>query len=194
MFGRCSTRTAAAAPAANAITGQGRRAGRLRSAARALRRSRRARRSGRRGRPRSRRPRRPRRRRARRRGTHRRRRHHLPAAPPAQEHRPPVPEHRRSAGEHAGEMRHHERRDERRHKALRRVQQHDRHAQPPAVDAPDVRPADVAAAVTPDVIVLDEPWEPVPPRHRAEYVARGDEERGFHPAATSGSGTSTPSR
>jgi hypothetical protein len=79
--------------------------------------------------------------------------------------------------EHAREVRDVSVPDERRSESLRRVQDDDRQPEPPAVHTPDVRPADVAAAVTADVLVLDEPHEPVAPRHRAEQVAGDDEER-----------------
>src|SRR5581483_3026006 len=78
-------------------------------------------------------------------------RHHLPAAAEAEEERPPVPEHRGRACEDAcavpGELD----RDERRHEALRRIEQHRRDAEPPAVHTPDVRRADVPAALRADV-------------------------------------------
>src|SRR6266545_2356457 len=100
---------------------------------------------------------------------------HLPAALPAQEQRSPMAKHCRRAGEHACEVRDDECRHERRDEPLRRIEHDHRQAQPPSEQAPDVASADVAAAVEADVVSLDEPDEPVAPRHRAEHVARSDE-------------------
>ena len=63
-------------------------------------------------------------------------------------------EHRCGAGEHAHEVRDDDRPHKRRHEALRRVEQDDGQAEPPAVHAPHVRAADVPAPVVADVVVL----------------------------------------
>ena len=49
---------------------------------------------------------------------------------------------------------------ERRHESLQHVEQHDRHAEPAAVGAPDVRRSDVARADLADVLVLDDAARP----------------------------------
>src|SRR5438477_9589231 len=90
--------------------------------------------------------------------------------------------HRGGTRHHASQVRHDQGRDESRRESLCRIEQHDREAEPPAVDAPHFRPADVAAPVPADVVALDEPHEPVAPRHRAEHVPGDDEERRRHSA------------
>src|SRR6266540_5402945 len=105
------------------------------------------------------------------------RRDHLPAAGELEEQRPGMPEHRRSPGKHAGERRYgveeHERRDE----SLRGVEQDDGDPVRTAVRPPDIRRADVAAPVAPDVLVLQRVHEPVPGRDRTGEVANEECER-----------------
>src|SRR6478736_5663606 len=109
-------------------------------------------------------------------------RDHLPALREAQEDRPPVPEHRRAARANPREM---VRRDEqhpeqRRDVALQDVEDDDREAEPPTVRPPDVRRADVSRPGRPDVLVLEEPHQPVPPGTGAEEVAEDDQRQEGH--------------
>jgi hypothetical protein len=85
-----------------------------------------------------------------------------------------VAEHRGAAGEHARSLPDQKSAEQRRHEALERVHQNHGQAEPPAEDAPRVRPADVAAAVATDVRPLDRADEPVPRRDRAGDVAGDD--------------------
>ena len=66
------------------------------------------------------------------------------------------------------------------------------------VDAPDVRRADVAASLRPDVLAAEDPHEPVAPRHRAAARSRrrrgrGGQHRDSSPARP-GCRTARPSR
>src|SRR5438093_11739718 len=70
--------------------------------------------------------------------------------------------------------------DERRHEALRGVEKHDRQPVPAAIHAPDVRPADVAAAEGADVLVLERAHEPVAGGDAAGDVASRDQDRERH--------------
>ena len=62
-------------------------------------------------------------------------------------------------------------------KPFSRVEQNDGQAVPAAVDPPDVRPADVAAAELADVRVLERADEPVPRRDAAGEVPGDDQDR-----------------
>src|SRR5262249_10135240 len=100
------------------------------------------------------------------------RRDHLPAAPDAAEDRPPVPDNPLRAAATPAAVATAPRPPARGPDALRLSEARGR---PPAlrpVDAPDVRRADVAAPLRPDVLVAEDPAEPVPPRQRAAQVAR----------------------
>jgi hypothetical protein len=113
------------------------------------------------------------------------RRDHLPAARPAEEERSPVPEHGGGARDDAGQVPVDEGRGERRREALERVDGDDREPVAASEDAPDVRPADVAAAERPDVDALRRADEPVAGRDRAGQVADQREECGGHRKAIS---------
>src|SRR5438067_9524077 len=70
--------------------------------------------------------------------------------------------------------------DERRHEGLRGVEKDDGQPVPAAVHAPDVRPADVAAAQGADVLVLERAHEPVAGGDAAGDVACRDQDREDH--------------
>src|SRR5581483_1209713 len=107
-------------------------------------------------------------------------RDHLPAAAESEEQRPPVPEHRRRAGEDACTVAGELDGDERRHEALRRIEQHRRNAEAAPVQAPDVRRTDVAAALGANVLAAEDAHEPVAPRHGADDVPGHGETDGQH--------------
>jgi hypothetical protein len=91
-----------------------------------------------------------------------------------------VPQHRRAAGHDACPLPDDERADQRRDETLRRVEDDDREPESPPEDAPDVRPADVAAAVTPDVRPPDRRDQPIAGGYRAgEIAGDGDKDGGY---------------
>ena len=95
----------------------------------------------------------------------------------AEKQRAEVAEHRSGASEYAREMRDDERRCKSRRESFERVDEHDGQSEPPPVDTPHVRPADVAAADRSDVSVLDCAHQPVAGRNRPRQVANDYEER-----------------
>jgi hypothetical protein len=101
---------------------------------------------------------------------------HLPALAEPEEHGPGVPDHRRSAGEDTDPVAADLEPDERGHEALRDVEQRDGHPERAAVDAPDVRGADVAAATRADVLPAQEAREHVAEGDRAEEVRPDDDQ------------------
>ena len=85
-------------------------------------------------------------------------------------------DHGRDAREHADEVAAEPEAEHRGDRALGDVEERDREPHLEAERAPDVRRAGVAAPERPDVDPAQNEGEPVPPRHAAEDVARGDEE------------------
>ena len=106
-----------------------------------------------------------------------RRRHDLPPTGEAEEKRAPVADHGSDTGEDADQVTSEPEPEDGGGRALGDVQQRDGHPELEAERPPDVRRPGVAAPERPDVDTAQQPREPVPPRHAAEDVARGDEER-----------------
>ena len=84
-------------------------------------------------------------------------------------------DHGRDAREHADEVAAEPEAEHRGHRALGDVEERDGQRHLEAERAPHVRRAGVAAPERPDVDPAQDAGKPVPPRHAAEEVARGDE-------------------
>ena len=86
-----------------------------------------------------------------------------------------MPEHGGSPGEDADPVASEPEPDCGRHEALEHVEHRDRQAQVAAVDAPDVRRADVSAAMAPDVVATKEAGEEIAEGDGADEVGGEDD-------------------